>query len=1015
MLPFFNMRFFRNGNLTILQPFIDKMEKGELTLENILEEDEIVQDLKTNPNSKFIGMLTNKAIHQLIDYATRIPKSDDKNVGYKYPFNATEILCCENKSVIERIMTEKKKGEPSDEEEDEKDEKEEGEKEKSGGDNVDDEKNDEENEEFIEVKEEEENKEPIQEKQQEKEIKNEGEPEKQKIEQTQEKTSGEKPENEVTSEEDNKEVKTEQVKKENEKQESENINEEKKEESKPEEVKKDEKNVEPEQCQKENKPEEAQREEGDVSKKSDEPKQQIEETKNDEKKLETKNEEINKPEETPKEESKKEQEQNESEQKNVEIQEKENKEEKEEKKEEAEKTEEKKEEEKKEPKLEEDQPPVSTSEKEKEQKPEEDESQKKEEENIEEPKQEDNDNQKNEEEKEEEQEKEDEEPQKDGTVIYDNVDYLLKFLNESEETKSNYVLVGYFYKILNHLINSQSTTLIQYLFDYPKKNEFDVLGLIIKNMKRKSMGELVNKLLLFQDSSYIEDFLPKKFELLEKILEELKETNEEDKFECICSTLESVFYNKNFFIEFMKETKFLDSLYDILEKSLENPKKLSAVLRLLINVHENILKNEDERITISVTQENPMDFLSMLNGAYGLEETNQKEVNPELQKFVDDANKNLISLLKKCNFNFINDLDDFSSKENSEFMSTYQIPQKKLGMKKLLQIEFFRSILDILVNAYSKFDEQEIKDSIINIINSAQEKKIFWKMHKLFFDFPFCNLYQSFYLQIFDIILNQYSPKELIDYTFIEKDGENEKNLIQIFIDKVINEMQFKFSSERISFHPNYSFEVTILNKIIASTNEYVKEFIKDNKNLAAFDQILGKEIDTIFNQKLLLDAEKDIQIGPNIGIEKEETPLQYFGKKNFMELLEQDNSIYSVYLKGEDYETLLNEKKEKEKKEKEERQKLEEKKIEEGGDEEEMAAGLGDSINILDDNNAVEHDEIPKMEEEEEEKDRPDTGTEEEGSEETEDDKRFNDVNYWKADVRPDDNIMSAVLNDLD
>ena len=79
------------------------------------------------------------------------------------------------------------------------------------------------------------------------------------------------------------------------------------------------------------------------------------------------------------------------------------------------------------------------------------------------------------------------------------------------------------------------------------------------------------------------------------------------------------------------------------------------------------------------------------------------------------------------------------------------------------------------------------------------------------------------------------------------------------------------------------------------------------------------------------------------------------------------------------------------------------------------MVAGLGDSINILDDNNAVEHDEIPKMEEEEEEKDRPDTGTEEEGSGETEDDKRFNDVNYWKADVRPDDNIMSAVLNDLD
>ena len=97
--------------------------------------------------------------------------------------------------------------------------------------------------------------------------------------------------------------------------------------------------------------------------------------------------------------------------------------------------------------------------------------------------------------------------------------------------------------------------------------------------------------------------------------------------------------------------------------------------------------------------------------------------------------------------------------------------------------------------------------------------------------------------------------------------------------------MKFEFTSGRISFHPNYSFEVTILNKINASTNEYLKELIKDNKNLAAFDQILGQEIDTIFNQKLLLNVEKDIQIGQNIGLEKEEeAPLQYFGKKNILE-----------------------------------------------------------------------------------------------------------------------------------
>ena len=60
--------------------------------------------------------------------------------------------------------------------------------------------------------------------------------------------------------------------------------------------------------------------------------------------------------------------------------------------------------------------------------------------------------------------------------------------------------------------------------------------------------------------------------------------------------------------------------------------------------------------------------------------------------------------------------------------------------------------------------------------------------------------------------------------------------------------------------------------------------------------------------------------MGPNIPFIKEEVSLKYFGKKNFMQLLEEDNSIYSVYLKGEDYDTLLSEKKERELNEQEER-----------------------------------------------------------------------------------------------
>ena len=956
MLPFFNMRY-RNSNMAILQPHIEKMKRGELNLETVLEEDEIIQDLKTNPNSQFINMLSTEAIRKLIDYSTKMPKSDDKNIGYKYPFNATEILCCDNNAVMEKIMHElKMEGDDSD---DSEDGKEEGEKDNK----------EEENDEFFDVKEDDN-------KGQEPEVANEKEePEKKNEEKPQEEPKQEPKQEQAKNEESQKE----EPPKEEPKQEEQKKEEEHKEEAKTEEVKKED-----------NKPEEIKKEEETQNAEPQAKETQANEgTQKEEQKKEG--------EEKPKEEIKKEEIAKEEQQKEEQKKEEEKKEEI--KKEEGEKQTEK----------------SIKTENAVEQKQEVVEPQKKEEENEkEEPKQEENENQKTEEEneKEEEQEKDDEEQQqKEIVIIYDNVDYLLGFLKESEETKSNYVLVGYFYKILNHLFNSQQSRIIQYLFYYPKKNEFDVLGLMVKNMRRKSMGEIINKLLLFQDDSG-EEFLPKKIELLEKVLEELKETDEEDKYECICSTLESTFYNKGFFIEFMKEPKLLELIYSILENTKNDSKKLISILRLLINIHENILKNEEDRCTISLAPENPMDFLSMFNGTYNLDEGNQKDSDPDLQKTVDVLILKLISFIEKSNLNFMNDLDDYISKENNEFMSTYQVSQKKLGMKKLTQVEFFRTILDVLINAYAKFDVDQIRNSIVNIFNIAQEKKLFWKLHKMFFDFPFCNLYQSLYLQIIDIILNDNSPNELIQYTFKEKEGETEKNLIEIIINKVVNEMQFKYTSGRISFHPNYSFEVSILNKVMASSNAHLKELIKDNKNLSAFDKILGQEIDTIFNQKLLLNPEKDITMGPNIPFDKEEPALKYFGKKNFMELLEEDNSIYSVYLKGEDYETLLSEKKERELYEQEERKKLEEKNFNEGP-EEEMVPGLGDSINIVEENNNVEQGEVKK--EEEEVKEKAEEGNEEEASSETEEEKSFNDVNYWKTEIIPNDNIMSAILNDLD
>ena len=952
MLPFLNMRLYNRNNFMALQPFIEKMKSGQLTLENILEEDEIIQDLKTNQNSQFLSMLSHEAIRKLIDYATKLPQTDDQKIGHKYPFNATELLCCDNCVITDRLLNDIEVAEDSEEEEKEDEEK---------GENNE--------EEFVEVKEDEGNQEK---KKEEEPTKEEGVPNKEENQNNEEpkKESETKP-----AEEPKKEIET---KKEEEP---------KKEESKPvEEPKKEEPKKE------ENKPVEEQKKE--EIKPVEEPKK--EETKKENakkeeetKKEENKTEEGSKPVEEPKkEEPKKEENKTEGESKP---------------KEEAKKEEENKSGEKNE---------------------DEETGQQKHQPKQEEEKEDENDNENDDDSKKENQGEEDSErKQPKVSIIYDNVDYLLQFLNSSEETKLNYVLVGYFYKILNHLFSYKSSRIIQYLFDYPKKSEFDPLDLLVKNMNRKSMGEIINKLLLFQEENY-GDFTQKKMQLFERVLQELKDSKEESKYECICSTLETTLYNKGFFIEFMKDGKLIESLYTILEESKDQPKKVIAIMKLLIKINENVLKFVDARVTPPLSQENPMDFINMFSNNYPLDD-DVKDPNADTDELVKKMFANTFSALEKNKFNFLEDLDDYSSSENSEFTSTYLIKQKKIGMKKLSQIELFRTLLDILVNANSiNINEEQTK----KIVECMNEKKLFWKMHKLFFDFPFSNLYQTLYSQIIDIVLNESSPDNLIDFVLTEKCEKEEKNLIQKLIDEVLNNMKFTFTvSDSTSFHPNFSFETSILNKIFTSKNEHLRDLIKDIKNLEVFNTVIGDEVNKIFEQKLLL-SENEIQFGSHDDTE-EKKPMSYFCKKSFMEVMDEDLDIYKIYLSGGDFNKALEEKRDKERVEREnmEKEKLaeEKKKMEEDGyfnnEEEETDDKKNDlkgSINMNQDEeeeNNENKEENNENNEDNENEPKPEENKEESSTEESEKDKEFNDVNYWKPEIKANDDILSSILKDLD
>ena len=90
-----------------LAEYEEKMKNNELTLEDILDNNDIVQDLKTNSNSEFFPFLTNEIMKKLIDYTTKIPKEDNQKIGYKFPFNASEILCSNNMNILNKFFESK--------------------------------------------------------------------------------------------------------------------------------------------------------------------------------------------------------------------------------------------------------------------------------------------------------------------------------------------------------------------------------------------------------------------------------------------------------------------------------------------------------------------------------------------------------------------------------------------------------------------------------------------------------------------------------------------------------------------------------------------------------------------------------------------------------------------------------------------------------------------------------------------------------------------------------------------
>ncbi len=472
--------------------------------------------------------------------------------------------------------------------------------------------------------------------------------------------------------------------------------------------------------------------------------------------------------------------------------------------------------------------------------------------------------------------------------------YLLNFL-KTESSNDNYVLVGYFYKIIQHLLINKSSELLNCIFN--KYSDITFEG-FCKHLNRKAIGECIKNLLVFNEDD-ISNLNEKRKMLVEKIFNELKETTEEEKCYAICDTIINCIVKKNFFNILMLNQNVIDSLFQIIYNNLNNDRNLRTLLNLMIKINEQILASFDKLVTPNLNTENDL-FMSYDNNEANYNEDSLKKILIPLFKSIKDSN--LI---------FFEDLHQI---DNNELYTTYEKNQKKLGLKKLILVEYLRSLIDILVNTNSKNILSNEVNDIINLIN---QNKTLSLLNDLFFEYEFNNIYQSFYLQIFAIILNQHSPENLVNGILLNDNlNEPNKNFIPKLLDHTLNNMKFEYKSRKKSDSCFFAAEIKLINDIINSNNEYVQKIINVEKDFLTFNEILVKRINTLFTQKLLYTEFNGF---PNFNNEESNNIIP--NNKSIDEIINESIKIYNIYKKGENYQELLNEIIEKEKEKKHENQ----------------------------------------------------------------------------------------------
>jgi hypothetical protein len=334
----------------------------------------------------------------------------------------------------------------------------------------------------------------------------------------------------------------------------------------------------------------------------------------------------------------------------------------------------------------------------------------------------------------------------------------------------NEVLAGYFYKIFNHFMNQKGIHLIPYILN----GSDDKITLFIDNIASRSIIDCIIKLLTSTNTTY--EVNMSKTLIIKKLIKVLAESDNEESVENTSDLLIELLGNRTFYRRLKSDIELVEQLYLIIRTRADNQCVIKQVLRILIKTNENILKDYGNIVTTTLQAENDRTIYNLImnnnNGAE--EESKEPSDSASVEKLFgilsESVNDVIASYIKPTEAEFID--------------TTYGENRKALGPLKLLEIEYIKSILDIIINGYAN---NVLTERFENNLNTILDSEMFQLSIANFFEFEFNNIYQNIFQQVIVILVNKYTPKIIIDHLF------KDLNLMGVLIDNCEKNLNFKF------------------------------------------------------------------------------------------------------------------------------------------------------------------------------------------------------------------------------